>query len=177
MPFIAGNTAHIVIFWQTQNRTHFLLIHMVESNCYVAWQVKFWTKDSTKYILMLILITSMQHCCKHTSVFLLAAVLISHNSYCWCQIAKRITYKHYCGQLETGLVTLVVICQTMEINVLFERVQPLWEDLSSNKTSCTFISLPSSSNDTNTYNVPFAVRNVYVPFSAIKRRVQYLKDQ
>lgn len=45
-------------------------------------------------------------------------------------------------------------------------VQSLWED---NITFCTFKSLPSSSNNTNTYNVPFAVRNVHVPFSGIKR--------
>lgn len=134
-----------------------------------------WTKESTKYVLMLILVASMQHCYEHTmtSVFLLAPVLISHNSHClsWCQVAKRITYEDYCSQLETGLVTLAAIHHAVEINVLFEKVQPLWEDLSSNKISCTFISLPLSSNDTNTYNVSFAVRNVHVPFSAIKRRV------
>lgn len=55
-----------------------------------------------------------------------------------------------------------------ERKVLFEKVQSLWEDLSCNKTFCTFKSLPSSSDLTNTYNVPFAVRNVHVPFSAMK---------
>lgn len=52
---------------------------------------------------------------------------------------------------------------------LFEKVESHREERSGSETFCTFKSLPSSSNNTNTCNVPFAVRNVHLPFSAIKR--------
>lgn len=71
----------------------------------------------------------------------------------------------------SGGTRLEMDVDAVEINVLFERVQSLEKHLSSNKTACTFKCLLSSSNDTHTSNVPFAVRNVHVLFSAIKRHV------